>query len=584
MPAAASQQTARRLWAYARPNRGLLLLAGVALVLNSAVEPAMMWFLSRLLDGLRAGQGSMVQINTIIAIMAALGGLLAVTDFGHVFICDYVGQQMVKLIRSDLFRRMQGLSLSFFDDQSTGLLMSRATNDISVLQNRLNFELARLVKCPLAIAGLVVYMLWASVRLTLVSFLVIVVLVPLVKRAGQLMKRHTSALQDRLGDLSARLQESIAAIRVVQCFGATELEIGKFEQENQAVRRATMRAVRVRALLQPLTHLVGLLGLLVVLWFGGHELLVRHSLTGGQLLTLLGSLQLITTNFKQFGRAKLAEHEIVAAADKVFAVIDTASEVVDHPDAVELERIIGQVSFEGVEFRYRTGPPVLCGVDLELAPGEAVAVVGPSGSGKSTLANLIPRLYDATAGRVLVDGRDVREVTLASLRRQIGIVPQETVLFRGTVRDNIAYGRPTASFEEIEQAARDANADSFVRSLPDGYDTLVGERGKTLSGGQAQRVAIARALLRDPRILILDEATSSLDSENEALVQEALERLMRDRTTLVIAHRLSTVQNCDRIVVLDRGRVVESGTHEELLAIDGRYRRSFVLQGGEPAA
>ncbi|NUP98338.1 MAG: ABC transporter ATP-binding protein [Armatimonadetes bacterium] len=576
--------TGRRLWRYARPMRGLLLAGTLALVLNSGVEPAMMYFLQHLLDALKLGGGSMGQINQLFWVLSLLGVLLAATDFAHTFTADYIGQTIVRDLRRDLFARMQHLSLSFYDDQSTGLLMSRATNDVNVLQTRLNYELARLIKCPLSIAALLGLMLYTSWRLTLVSFVTVAVLVPLVDRAGKLMKAHTTGLQDRLGDLSARLQESIAAIRVVQCFGATDVEIGKFEVENANVRRAAMRTVRVRSLLQPLTHLIGLLGLLVVMWFGGYELFVRRSITAGQLLVLLGSLQLITTNFKQLGRALLAQHEILAAAEKIFQVIDTASEVVDRPGAVALEEIEGRVTFAEVGFRYKTGRTVLDGVTLELSPGEAVAVVGPSGAGKSTLANLIPRLYDVTSGQVLVDGHDVRDVTLASLRAQIGIVPQETVLFRGTIRDNIAYGRPDASLDEVVAAAVAANADAFIREFPDGYETLVGERGRTLSGGQAQRVAIARAILRDPKILILDEATSSLDTQNEALVQEALERLMRARTTLVIAHRLSTIQSCHRIVVLQDGQIAESGTHQELLDLGGHYRRSYLLQQGDHAA
>jgi len=585
--------TAKRLWGYARTMPLQLAVGTVCVIIYSALEPLIMVYLGPFLDKLgEAGPGvggqtavanhaAMAEINHLVGILLLLGVVVAVTEFGHVFLFDYVGQYIVKDVRSELFSRMQHLSLSFFDDQSTGHLMSKATNDISVLQNRLNFELTRMIKCPLAIIGLLGVMLYKSPSLTLVSFATVAVLVPLLGKASKLMKQHTSALQDRLGDLSSRLQESIAAIRVVQCFGATEAEIARFEAENVNVRRATMRAVRVRSLLQPLVHVVGLLGILTVLWYGGWEMLVRQTTTGGTLLILVGSLQFIVTNFKQLGRSRLAWTEALAAAEKVFAVIDTEAEITDAPDAATLRDVTGRVTFDDVGFRYRTGREVLSGISLEMAPGEAIAVIGASGAGKSTLANLIPRLYDVTSGRVLIDGQDVRDVTLASLRSQIGIVPQETVLFRGSVKYNIAYGKPGATDDEVRAAAIAANADGFIREFPEGYDTLVGERGKTLSGGQAQRVAIARAILRDPKILILDEATSSLDTQNEALVQEALERLMRDRTTLVIAHRLSTIQNCSRIVVLDEGQIVEQGTHDELLATGGRYRIAWQLQSRE---
>lgn len=577
------ESTARRLWAYAWPMRWSLLVATLAGMAESAVQPGFVALLKNVLQVFSKSEG-FSSLSRVLWIVGGLAVGAAILEGTHIYLFDRAGQRIVERLRNDLFARIQTLSLGFFEDASTGMLMSRATNDINTIQMRLNYELTRLVQCPLRIAGIIAVMFWQAGPLAFVSFLVILAIVPPMIKANHLARLHSSAVQDRLADLNSRLQESIAAIRVVQCFGAAEYEIERFAKENADTRRAMMRRVRVWSMLLPLVQLIGLIGLLAVFWAGGWFALERGDIQPETILTVLAGLLLITPNFKQLSRARLSATELIAAADKVFGVIDTPSDVVERPDALVLQHCEGAVRFEGVEFRYRSGGPALIDINLEIRPGETLAVVGPSGSGKSTLVNLIPRLYDPTRGRVLVDGHDVRDLTLESLRRFIGIVPQETILFRGTVRENIAYGSPGADDAQIEAAAKAAYAHDFIVALSDGYDTPCGERGAKLSGGQAQRIALARAVLRDPRILILDEATSSLDSESEALVQQALDRLMVSRTTVVVAHRLSTVQNADRILVLDNGRVVQSGTHEELLARDGHYRRAFLLQGGEDAA
>jgi subfamily B ATP-binding cassette protein MsbA len=577
----AARGTGARLAAYAWPLRSLLGLCALLLLLRAATEPVTVSLAGALIDAIKQAQPDLGTLTRTVELLLVLGVVVAVTEFGSMYLADYVAQSIIRALRGDLFAHIQALSLGYFEDASTGMLVSRATNDLNIIQARLDFELTRLVKCPLAVAGLTGVMLWYSARLTLFALLVVGLLVPLLGKASRLMRRHIAALQDRLAEMTERLQESIVAIRVVQCFGATDYEIARFEEANAATRRAMMRAVRVRAFVRPIIHLVGLLGLLFVVTVGGWMAVRQQTISLGAVAVVLGSLQLITIQFKELGRARLALAEVLAAAEKVFALLDQPPDITDAPGALALGALRGRIVFEGVSFAYRSGGPVLSDIDLAIEPGQLVALVGASGAGKSSLVNLVPRLYDVTAGRVVVDGHDVRTVTRASLRAHLGIVPQQTMLFRGTIAENIAYARPAASRDEIVAAAVAANADRFIAELDAGYDTQVGERGAKLSGGQAQRIAIARAILRDPRILILDEATSSLDSASEALVQEALERLMAGRTCLVIAHRLSTILNADRIVVLDAGRIVETGTHAELLARGGGfYRRAYALQTG----
>ncbi|MBI5834367.1 MAG: ABC transporter ATP-binding protein [Armatimonadetes bacterium] len=578
--------TGRRLWGYAAALPWHVVLTVLSAVLAAVCMLAVVVSCKPLFNmAAQAQVVSMDQMRHMAALLLLYGIGIAIGEFGYMYLFDYVAQSVVMRLRGDLFAHLQSLPLGYFEDASTGALVSHATNDLGVMQARMNFDLVSLVRQPVTIVGLLVYIvLKSSWELLIVAILVGAVLSPVLSSTSRLMKQHAGHLQDRMADLTSQLTESLGAIRVVQSFGASDLECRRFDATNAATRRAMMRTVRVRSVLRPVIHVIILFGVMAVVGVGG-VLLKRGRVDLGDIVVVVATLQMMSTAFKELGRARLALSESLAASAKVFGVMDTKPELVDAPDAVTLGTIAGRLEFQGVHFHYKTGGDVLCGIDLTVEPGQTVAVVGSSGSGKTSLANLIPRLYDVTDGALLVDGHDVRAVTRASLRAQIGIVPQQTVLFRGTVADNIAYGKPEASHEEIEAAARAANAHDFVSALPLGYDTEVGERGAKLSGGQAQRIAIARAILRDPRILILDEATSALDSESEALVQEALDRLMQGRTSVVIAHRLSTVQNAHRIVVLDHGQVVENGTPAELLARpDSVYRRFHDLQTGEVPA
>ena len=578
--------TGRRLWGYAAALPWHVFFTVLAAVMAGLCMLAVVTACKPLFN--MAAQPQVADIHQIrhMAVLLAVYGMgIAAGEFGYMYLFDYIAQSLVMRLRGDLFDHLQSLPLGFFEDASTGALVSRATNDLGLMQARLNFDLVSLIRQPVTIAGLLGYIvLKSSWQLLIVAILVGAVLSPVLSRTSRIMKQHAGNLQDRMADLTAQLTESLGAIRVVQSFGASDLECQRFATTNAATRRAMMRTVRVRSVLRPVIHVIILFGVMAVVGVGGW-LLRRGEVELGDIVVVVATLQMMSTAFKELGRARLALSESLAASAKVFEIIDTQPDLVDAPDAVALGTIAGRLEFRDVSFHYKTGGDVLRHIDLTVLPGETVALVGSSGSGKTSLANLIPRLYDVTGGALLVDGQDVRGVTRASLRAQIGIVPQQTVLFRGTVSDNIAYGKPGASRDEIEAAARAANAHDFVVGLPQGYDTEVGERGAKLSGGQAQRIAIARAILRDPRILILDEATSALDSESEALVQEALDRLMQGRTSVVIAHRLSTVQNAHRIVVLDHGEMVESGSPAELLARpDSLYRRFHDLQTGEVLA
>jgi subfamily B ATP-binding cassette protein MsbA len=402
-----------------------------------------------------------------------------------------------------------------------------------------------------------------------------------INRLTRRIRQITSHTQDKLADVNTLMEETLSGIRVIQSFSAEAYEIRRFNSENLLAKNLYMFGIRQQAQLKPTIDLIGAVGVAVALWVGG-RLVISHTLSIGDLGMFVGALNQIAVGINGLGSTKVTYEQIQAAGARILEnVLDVTSEVQEAPDAVSLSTVAGLVEFRKVDFAYNDQMPVLRDLSFTMNPGEVVAVVGPSGAGKSTISDLIPRFYDPQAGQILIDGHDLRAVTIDSLRHQIGIVPQETLLFGGTIRDNIAYGNPEASDEMIEAAARAANAHDFISDpgvLPEGYQTRVGERGKQLSGGQRQRIAIARALLKDPRILILDEATSSLDAKSEQIVQEALEKLMHGRTTLIIAHRLSTIENANRILVLQEGRIVESGSHTELLRLSGLYAHLYETQ------
>ncbi|HOS43729.1 MAG TPA: ABC transporter ATP-binding protein, partial [Armatimonadota bacterium] len=475
---------------------------------------------------------------------------------------------MARDIRQLVFGHFLRLSPSQLEKDGTGALLSRTTADVVVLQSCLGQQLVEIIHAPLTILFSVIAMLLIDWRLTGTALLLAPIIAALIAVAGRKIRKLAVIIQDRFAAMNAALVERLGNIRVIQSFVREPYEHARIGDVNDIYYRETMRAVRLSELLTPGVEFIAMLGFVIGILIGGVAVFSGH-IAPEKFFLFLALAQKAGSQFRGLSRITQVRQQATGAADCIFRVLDVEPEITDAPDARPLARVEGRVTFEAVSFRYATGSDVLADITFEAEPGEVIALVGPSGAGKTTLINLIPRFYDPTAGRICLDGADIRAVTLASLRGHIGTVPQETALFSGTIEENIRYGKLDAPADAVMEAARAANALEFIARLPDGVQTVIGERGARLSGGQRQRIAIARALLKNPRILILDEATSALDTESEMLVQTALDRLMLGRTTFVIAHRLSTIQHATRILVLERGRIVESGPHVALLEQNG---------------
>lgn len=566
----------KRLLQYMRPYLRQLFLAIVCIVVAAGCNLYLPWIIKDMIDKVLADK-DMMMLNMICIGIVVVFLIRGIFFYGQSYLVSYIGQKVIIDVREVMFRKFQRMPMAYFDKHQTGETMSYITNDVAAIQSALVDQLIEMVTEGSILIGSLVLMVYLDWKLSLLTLVVIPVVGQAMKIFGSKIKRNGTVIQERMADITSLLQESISAIRVVKSFVRENYEIQRFVRQNELNFQAAMKNVQLTSLLTPTVELLAAISVTFIVWFGGYEVL-NDQMTAGALVAFLTYAVNLANPVKRLSRVYGNLQRAMAAVDRVFAVIDLEEPIHDKPDAVRLPEITGRVRLDHVSFEYKKGVPALSDVTLEARPGQMIAFVGPSGAGKSTIANLIPRFYEVTSGSISIDGHDIRDVTVDSLREQIGIVPQETMLFSTTVRENIRYGRLDATDEEVEEAAKAANADSFIRDLPQGYDTAIGERGMNLSGGQRQRMAIARAILKNPRVLILDEATSALDTESEKIVQAALDRLMVGRTSFVIAHRLSTIFQADQIYVIDNGQVKEHGTHEELLGQDGLYSYLYNIQ------
>lgn len=565
----------QRLLVYIRPYWGRLLAAMFCMMVVGGITSLMAFLVKPVLDDIfiEKKMASLAVLPVLIIVLYVIKGIFA---YGQTYLMSYVGERIVARLREDLYAHLQRLSLSFFDRTPTGLLMSRILNDVTLVQGAVSSAVTGILKDAFTIVGLLGVIFYRDWRLACLAILVLPVAVYPIVKFGRKLRKISTQSQRTMADLSVHLHETLTGNRIVKAFTAEKYEIQRFNEKVSRFFQLTMKDVSVKAMSSPLMEFLGGVGIAAIIGYGGYQVIQGHS-TPGTFFSFLTALLMLYEPIKHLSGVNNTIQQGLAAAVRVFEILDLPEEISDRPEAVDLKELKEGIRFDKVSFAYEE-KWVLKDIDLEVRAGEILAIVGASGGGKTTLVNLIPRFYEVTAGDILFDGISIKDIRQSSLRRMIGLVTQQTILFNDTVRNNIAYGSPDKGEEAILKAAEAAYAMDFIRELPQQMDTLIGEQGVRLSGGERQRISIARALLKNAPILILDEATSSLDSESEALVQRALENLMKGRTTFIIAHRFSTIRNVDRIIVLADGRIVEEGNHDELLALNGEYKRLFDLQ------
>ena len=566
----------KRLFKLLIPYRTAVIWGSLFLVLVSAINLMIPLFVKQLVDVVEVNK-DLAMLNRMAWTIALLFLLQMLFSTAHNYLYDITEKRVITDLRKIIFNHLHTLSTSFFVKRRTGEIMSRMTNDVTTIEGVITDVPATLLQQSIRLVGGIIIVIIMNWKLTFMILVLAPIMVLFAKTFGKKLKNLSREIQDKLAASTTIIEENISGMPLVKSFVRQKQEIGRFDDAVEDSFQSAKKRVKISAFFGPVIGFIAFLSALVLLWYGGREV-IAGTLSPGEMVAFILYAMIIAGPMGSFARLYTRIQEGLGASERIFEILDTEPEVQDAPDADPMPEIAGKVEIKNLHFHYREDQEVLKGLNFSVEPGEMVALVGPSGAGKTTLVQLLHRFYDPVSGEILVDGKNIRDVQMTSYWRQIGLVPQETLLFGGTIEENIRFAKEEATLDEIQEAARAANAHTFIQECPDGYQTIVGEKGIRLSAGQRQRIAIARAILKNPHLLILDEATSSLDNESEKLIQEALERLMQGKTSFVIAHRLSTIHNADKILVLDKGQIVETGTHQELMDHKGLYQYLYNLK------